>query len=43
MKLGKSCCDKNWVVIQMVEGVDMIMNKEFVMGMKGQPIRRDET
>jgi hypothetical protein len=27
----------------MVEGVEMIMNKKFVMRMKGQPIRRDET
>jgi hypothetical protein len=27
----------------MVEGVEMIMNKKFVMGMKGQPNRRDET
>jgi hypothetical protein len=27
----------------MVESVEMIMNKEFVVGMKGQPISRDET
>jgi len=27
----------------MAESVEMIMNKEFVVGMKGQPISRDET